>query len=294
MDDRDEDGPRDNEWIDDIIARALEDSISNSPEFNPTEVSTSDSDTDERDFPLRPLSSMTEPTRVNDSDTSLTDSPTRSAEVEYSPYPDNDFEDASHTGEKKVQPKKAMKGFLEWGLVILGALLVAFLIKTFLMQAYYIPSSSMTPTLQIGDRVLVNKLSYEMGDISRGDLIVFHRPPMHQIGESDLIKRVIGLEGETIEIIDGLIYITEVGTNGRKVLIEPYLSSSISTAGFMDTSLCEIATTTSCLIPEKHIFVLGDNRSGSRDSRYFGPIPENLVVGRAFIRLWPLSSLKFL
>jgi len=294
MDDSDEDKPKENEWIDDIIARALEDSISNSPEFNPTEVSTSDSGIIERDVAPKHVPSIAESLQVKDSAISLNDSPTGSTKIEFSPYPDTDFEEASNGGETKVRVKKRMKGFFEWGLVILGALLIAFLIKTFLMQAYYIPSSSMTPTLQIGDRVLVNKLSYEMGDISRGDLIVFNRPPNQQMGESDLIKRVIGLEGETIEIIDGVIYITEAGTNGRKVLVEPYLSLSISTGGFMDTSLCEIATETSCLIPGNHIFVLGDNRNGSRDSRYFGPVPENLVVGRAFIRLWPLSSLKFL
>ena len=294
MDDRDEDRAKDSEWIDGIIARALEDSISNSPEFNPTEVSASSSDMIERDFPLEDVSSIAEPLQGKDSDISVIDSPTGSREGEFSPYPDDDFEVASNAAEIKVRAKKPMKGFLEWGLVILGALLVAFLIKTFLMQAYFIPSSSMTPALQIGDRVLVNKLSYEMGDISRGDLIVFNRPPNQQMGESDLIKRVIGLEGETIEIIDGVIYITEAGTNERKVLIEPYLSASIFTGGFIDTTLCEISTETSCLIPSEHVFVLGDNRNGSRDSRYFGPISEDLIVGRAFIRLWPLSSLKFL
>jgi len=176
----------------------------------------------------------------------------------------------------------------------LGALLVAFLIKTFLMQAYFIPSSSMTPTLQIGDRVLVNKLSYKVGSIGRGDLVVFQRPAVENTGQTDLIKRVIAFEGELIEIVEGRIYITEADSSTRQLLVEPYLSAITTTTGFVNTDLCEVATETSCLIPDDSIFVLGDNRSGSRDSRYFGPIPEDLVVGRAFIRLWPISSLKFL
>jgi signal peptidase I len=188
-----------------------------------------------------------------------------------------------------------MKRFLEWGAVILGALLVAFLIKTFLMQAYFIPSSSMTPTLQVGDRVLVNKLSYKVGDIGRGDLVVFKRPANENSAQTDLIKRVIGLEGELIEILDGRIYITESSSSVRQLLLEPYLSSNTLTVGiFENTDVCEVSTETSCLIPDNHIFVLGDNRGGSRDSRFFGPIDEDMVVGRAFIRLWPISSLKFL
>ena len=211
-----------------------------------------------------------------------------------SPYPDDAFLHSGTEIEETEQKKKTMKGFIEWGAVILGALLVAFLIKTFLMQAYFIPSSSMTPTLQVGDRVLVNKLSYEVGDIGRGDLVVFGRPATESTVKTDLIKRVIGLEGELIEIIEGRIYITQSESSSRQLLVEPYLASTTYTRGFDNTDLCEKATENSCLIPDNHVFVLGDNRDGSRDSRFFGPIDENTVVGRAFIRLWPIGSLKFL
>ncbi len=187
-----------------------------------------------------------------------------------------------------------VRGILEWGAVIVGALAVALLIKTFLMQAYYIPSASMEPTLQIDDRVLVNKLSYQFGDIGRGDLIVFHRPEDQLQGEDDLIKRVIGLPGETIEIHEGRIYILPVGETELRALTEPYLPEGITTGGFVNTDNCAAATETSCTIPDGYIFVMGDNRPGSKDSRFFGPISEDLVVGRAFLRVWPLGDIGFL
>jgi signal peptidase I len=193
------------------------------------------------------------------------------------------------------EPRSArIRSFLEWGAVIVGALAVALLIKTFLMQAYYIPSGSMEPTLNIDDRVLVNKLSYEFGDIGRGDLIVFHRPPGQIQGEDDLIKRVIGLPGETIQIQDGSVYILPVGSTELRGLREPYISEGITTSGFANTDRCAAATEISCEIPPGHVFVMGDNRTGSKDSRVFGPIPEDFVVGRAFLRVWPLGDISFL
>lgn len=187
-----------------------------------------------------------------------------------------------------------MRGFLEWGAVVVGALAVALLIKTFLMQAYFIPSGSMEPTLQIGDRVLVNKLSYDFGDIGRGDLVVFNRPPNQPDGEDDLIKRVIALPGETIEIRDGQVFITTVDNPNQQRLEEPYLAEGVSTTGLVNTQACVNATATSCTIPDGFVFVMGDNRPGSRDSRVFGPISEDLVVGRAFLRVWPLGDVGFL
>ncbi|MGI9623612.1 MAG: signal peptidase I [Acidimicrobiales bacterium] len=187
-----------------------------------------------------------------------------------------------------------LRTFLEWGAVIVGALAVALLIKTFLMQAYFIPSGSMEPTLQVGDRVLVNKLSYTFGDIGRGDIIVFNRPPSQPEGEDDLIKRVVALEGETIEIRDGEIFITTAGSTEQQRLQEPYLAEGIRTTGLVDTTNCVNPTETTCGIPEGHVFVMGDNRPGSRDSRFFGPIDEDLIVGRAFLRVWPLSDFGFL
>jgi signal peptidase I len=177
-----------------------------------------------------------------------------------------------------TRTRSSAKSILEWLGVILGALLVALLIKTFLLQAFYIPSRSMEPTLRIGDRVLVNKLSYKMHDINRGDIVVFERPPDEPPDAiKDLIKRVIALPGETISSQNGKVFI-----DGRP-LDEPYLEAGTMTENLPPT-----------LVPEGHVFVMGDNRSDSRDSRYFGPIEEELVVGRAFVRIWPITHLGFL
>ena len=286
MTDKEDKDSVDEQWVDDVVARALERSIENAPEFLPDDI--------ENSAHGKPSGSIgsSDGEEVNIDSLEEKSSPIQLSSD--SPYPDDSFLHSDTDLDEGEQKKKTAKSFLEWGAVILGALLVAFLIKTFLMQAYYIPSSSMTPTLQVGDRVLVNKLSYEVGDIGRGDLVVFGRPATESTGKTDLIKRVIGLEGELIEIIEGRIYITQSESSSRQLLVEPYLASTTYTRGFDNTDLCEKATENSCLIPDNHVFVLGDNRDGSRDSRFFGPIDENTVVGRAFIRLWPISSLKFL
>jgi len=164
---------------------------------------------------------------------------------------------------------------IEWAIVIVGAVVVALVIKTFLLQAFYIPSSSMEPTLHVGDRVLVNKLSYHLHDIHRGDIVVFERPPKATAGDiEDLIKRVIALPGETVEAREGKVFV-----NGDP-LVEPYLPADTSTPSF------SLQT-----VPEGDIFVLGDNRQNSQASNVFGPIDEDLIVGRAFVRIWPLSRL---
>jgi signal peptidase I len=176
------------------------------------------------------------------------------------------------------QPPNRARSLIEWGLVIAGALLVALIIKTFLFQAFYIPSASMEPTLNIGDRVLVNKLSYRLHDVNRGDLVVFERPENEQASNiKDLIKRVVATEGETIEARDGDVLID------GKPLEEPYLADGITTDNLERQT-----------VPEDHVFVMGDNRVDSRDSRVFGPIDEDLIVGRAFIRVWPPSDIGFL
>jgi signal peptidase I len=166
---------------------------------------------------------------------------------------------------------------LEWVVVIVGALLVALVVKTFLFQAFYIPSVSMDPTLKVGDRVLVNKLSYDFHDVRRGDIVVFKAPPGENSATvKDLIKRVIGLPGETVESRDGHIVI-----DGQP-LKEPYLHGVV-------TGAMEAKT-----IRPGHVWVMGDNRPNSKDSRFFGDIDEHLIVGRAFVRVWPVGSLSLL
>ena len=171
----------------------------------------------------------------------------------------------------------ALRTIIEWVAVIGGALAVALVIQSFLVQAFYIPSSSMEPTLEVGDRVLVNKLSYDLHDVNRGDLVVFERPDGSAGDIKDLIKRAIGLPGETVEIRDGSVLI-----DGR-VLDEPYLAD--------EEVLVEFAPV---VVPEDQVFVMGDNRDDSRDSRAFGPITIDSIVGRAFVRVWPLTDLATL
>jgi signal peptidase I len=181
---------------------------------------------------------------------------------------------------KKSSPARTA---IEWVLVLAGALLVAFCVRTFLLAAFYIPSASMVSTLEEGDRVLVNKLSYRLHDVNRGDIVVFERPPSEpDNGIVDYIKRVIALPGETVGAVDNQLYIT--GTDGqRRPLEEGYLDEGTVTLDFGPE-----------VVPAGHVFVMGDNRAVSIDSRSFGAIPESSIVGRAFLRFWPLTHLGFL
>lgn len=175
-------------------------------------------------------------------------------------------------------PDKQVRNALEWVAIVAGALVAAFLVKTFLIQAFFIPSLSMYPTLDKGDRVLVNKVSYHVHDIHRGDVVVFRRPPNAGAeGIKDLIKRVIGLPGDVIEAKDGVVYI-----NGRR-LEEPYIDKGDTTENLDRRQ-----------IRPHQIFVMGDNRNDSEDSRIFGPINEDLIVGRAFVRIWPVQRFSLL
>lgn len=183
-----------------------------------------------------------------------------------------------------AEPSLARKS-IEWILVVAGAIAVALLIKTFVLQAFFIPSESMVPTLAVGDRVLVNKLSYHLHDVNRGDVVVFERPDGETEAVKDLIKRVIGLPGDTIVFKDGKVMV-----NGQ-FLSEPYLpAGTVTVPGPGNPSYPYKCTVDDpCKIPEGSIWVMGDNRPNSKDSRYFGPIPESKIVGRAFVVVWPLS-----
>ena len=174
---------------------------------------------------------------------------------------------------------------VEWMLVIIGAVAVALLLKVTTVQAFYIPSGSMEPTLQVGDRVLVNKWSYRVHDVNRGDIMVFTKPPEEASDIKDLIKRVVGLPGETLTIDNNHVLI-----NGQ-MLDEPYLPAGTLTQP-VGTHGC--APANPCVIPEGDVFVMGDHRTNSEDSRYFGPIKESSIVGRAFVRLWPFTRLDAL
>jgi signal peptidase I len=173
--------------------------------------------------------------------------------------------------------RDAARVAFEWiGLVVL-ALLIALLIKTFLFQAFYIPSASMEPTLKIHDRVLVNKLSYKLHDVHRGDIVVFKAPKGSDPGIDNLVKRVIGLPGDTVEGRGGHVYI-----NGKQ-LPETYLPKGTFTSDFAAVK-----------VPPNSYWMMGDNRGNSKDSRVFGFITKREIVGRVFVRIWPFSRLSFM
>ena len=161
---------------------------------------------------------------------------------------------------------------IEWVAVIVVAVLVAGGLRTFVVQAFFVPSGSMLPTLQVGDRIVVIKFGYT---IHRGDIVVFKRPPK-DVGtaDKDLVKRVIGLPGETISSRGNTVLI-----NG-KPLAEPWLPRL---GGLCAESAENIPTTR---IAPGHYFVMGDCRGDSADSRVWGTLPGSLVVGRVFVIVW--------
>jgi signal peptidase I len=178
---------------------------------------------------------------------------------------------------------------VEWIVVIVVALLVAQLIKTYVLQQFSIPSESMAPTLRTGDRVFVNKLSYRLHDVNRGDVVVFERPEaLTDPRTKDLIKRVIGLPGETLEFRPDDCQVLVEG----RVLEEPYLAPGQCTSAPGTTIDPEQDRVV--VVPEDSVFVMGDNRSNSTDSRVFGPIEEDTIVGRAFFIIWPVGDWAWL
>jgi len=200
-----------------------------------------------------------------------------------------------------------LRTILEWLAVIVAALSVALLIKAFVLQAFWIPSVSMETTVNEGDRILVNKVSYRLHEVRRGDLVVFKKLPGTGGNTDDLIKRAIALPGETIEVRDdGRIWIWGAGETPEdaKRLEEPYLSpddaflnvpnSASDPSAFGHENCANGPSPTRCTLGPESYFMMGDNRNLSQDSRSFGPIPEENIVGRAFLRIWPIGDIDSL
>lgn len=191
----------------------------------------------------------------------------------------------SGVGTPDKRRRRGRRWLVEWAVVVLVAVAVALVVRTFVFETYYIPSGSMEPTLMVGDRILVDKLGFHLTGLHRGDIVVFRRPPLEPDPVPDLVKRIIGLPGETIAtspsgqvLIDG------------KPLAEPWLPRGTTTfpipGDYRPWSLRHPYT-----IPKGEYYVMGDNRGNSSDSRVFGPIPASSIVGRAVFRIWPLSRL---
>ncbi len=182
------------------------------------------------------------------------------------------------------KPEAWKRNAVEWLVVVVVAVAVALLISATSVQAFFIPSKSMESTLHVGDRVLVNKWSYRLHGVHRGDVVVFTRPKDEPASNvNDLIKRVIGLPGDTVTIANNHVYINNQQLN------EPYLDPGTVSVAVQGKWAC--TPEAPCKIPKGQLWVMGDNRTDSEDSRYFGTIPESSVVGRAFFRIWPLNRL---
>ncbi len=181
------------------------------------------------------------------------------------------------------------KALREWLVVILVALGAALLVRMFVLQQYYISGPSMESTLFQDNRVLVNKLSYRLHDIHRGDVVVFERITMDgaTVAHDDLIKRVVALEGDTVEIKN-----CELFVNGAVVSEEYLPEDDLSQTD--PNNRCGQPMVEKTTIPAGKVYVLGDNRPESFDSRRFGPIEEKFVIGRAFVVVWPFKMWKLL
>ena len=282
-------GLDDPQWVDKILARARErtdrpEPVVVAPVVRPAAAHS--------DVQPAPVTASTPPTGP---------APIVTAQAADAVYPSDIAAQSPNGGVGYAEPEPELeadessgdswRGWVEWIGVAAGAVIVALLIRAFVLQAFYIPSESMEPTLHKNDRIMVNKLSYHLHDVRRGDLIVFERPPNMASSEiNDLIKRVIALPNETIELRGSDIYIDD------QKLTEPYLVPGTPTVNLGWVSGCAnpASERTKCLVPPGHVFVMGDNRTHSSDGRVFGPIDEDLIVGRAFVRIWPPSKLGFL
>ena len=176
---------------------------------------------------------------------------------------------------KQPQSPKQENPWVELTQTVVTAVILAFGIWTFVAEARYIPSSSMEPTLEINDRLIIEKMSYRFREPVRGDVVVFN--PTEALKAQDFhdafIKRIIGLPGETVLVREGKVYV-----NGEQIT-EKYIAEDPN----YDYG--------PVVVPEGEYLVLGDNRNNSYDSHYWGFVPQDKIIGKAFVRFWPFNRL---
>jgi len=198
---------------------------------------------------------------------------------------------ADAVGAGENEEEKPSSGWLvELIGVVVVAILVAFLLRTFVVATYSIPSGSMEPTLKVGDRIVVDKLSYHLHGVDHGNIVVFSTPPNEDCAGppvSDLVKRVIALPGEIISLNDGHVLI-----NGR-IVPEPYLPPDVRDETYPGPGGAPYSLHHAFRVPAGDVFVMGDNRPRSCDSRFWGPIAQSTIVGKVDMRIWPLSRIGF-
>ena len=182
------------------------------------------------------------------------------------------FQHTETFGGVKDKPKKSAQREIFESLLI--AVVLALIIRTFAFQPFFIPSGSMEPTLQIHDHILVNKFSYRFWDLQRGDIVVFKYP---LDPKRDFVKRLIGLPGETVQVKNNKVYVS-----GREIQ-ENYLP-----AGWKSYDYGPV------VVPENSYFMMGDNRNNSDDSRVWGALPKDLVIGKSVVVYWPFDRVRLL
>ena len=183
-----------------------------------------------------------------------------------------DYEMNKHSNREKSDNKNSFtKSFFEYAKIILFALVISFFVRSYVISSTIVDGNSMNPTVQHGDRLIVNKIFFLKDKITRGDIIDFYVPSVNK----NYLKRVIGIEGDIVEIKDNRLYL-----NGEK-LEENYVSTD-ETQPHVEVTRWEV--------PEGHVFVLGDNRSNSRDSRDLGVISRKDIVGKIILRYYPFNS----
>ncbi len=183
-----------------------------------------------------------------------------------------------------MKEKKSKNESWEWIKALLIAFGLAALIRIFLFTPIVVDGISMMPTLEDGDRMIVNKIGYTIGEPDRFDIVVFHAPE-----QKDYIKRIIGLPGDKVEYRDDILYI-----NGEP-LEEPYLNQykeEVADSPFTEDFTLE-GKLNSEVVPKDHVFVLGDNRRKSKDSRHIGVVPIDEIIGSTKIVFWPLNDFGF-
>ena len=174
--------------------------------------------------------------------------------------------------------------------VLVAAVLVAFLLRTFVVATYSIPSGSMEPTLQVGDRIVVDKLAYHLHGVGTADIVVFRTPANEDCAGppvADLVKRVIGLPGQTVSLSGGHVLID------GKLLPQPWLPAAVRSQTYAGPDALPYSLQHPFVVPQGDVYVMGDNRTDSCDSRYWGPVPESSIVGKVDVRIWPLSRFGF-
>lgn len=194
--------------------------------------------------------------------------------------------------DKRRSKPSTRRLLVEYALTALVALVVAFFVQAYIVKPYRVPTPSMATTIQPGDRVLIDRFLFDSREIKRDDIVVFNGPAA--VGNQVLLKRVIGLPGDVLEIKDGVLYVNgdpdDAGgvetADGETPTTEPAYGQLEE---HPEWSLYEPYT-----VPADHYYLLGDNRSDSFDSRFWGPVPRSAIIGKAFAVYWPLGEVRTL